>query len=525
MTKSHQKLRSATLAALALGCAAFAGTAARADGVGYQDLLNRLGAAAPTGSGVAVVQVEAGGSSYVPNQAHPDFVGKTFTFNSGAGTVSSHATEVGRSWYGTSLGMAKGVTNIQCYEAGAWIGSGYLRVGAGPNSTPFTPPASARIFNHSWIGSAGSNALDNESLRRADFAMRRDFTLMISGENNGAGSTAQPLMAMGYNGLAVGLVNGGHSAGATPSNIDGAGRQKPEIVAPGDFTSFSTPVVSAAAALLYETATQGALASETWARRGVVIKGCLLAGAVHRSTWANNAPQSGVSRGVATLPLDPVFGVDTVNINRSHLILTAGRTNHGSSLATAAYGGPWGWAQNTWAGSTPSTSAVVRFNLTTTGNTFSAVATWNRQVSNSQLAGAAAAPKVANLDMKLYRVVNEQYQPISGDAGVGVFASGNCVSQSAANNVEHVFLRDLDAGEYALEVKRVDSEIVTAETAIAWFIDQGPPQGDLNGDGVVTGADLGLLLVGWGMPGSTDLNGDGTTSGADIGLLMTNWIE
>ncbi|NCF40719.1 MAG: hypothetical protein GWP75_11460 [Planctomycetia bacterium] len=42
---------------------------------------------------------------------------------------------------------------------------------------------------------------------------------------------------------------------------------------------------------------------------------------------------------------------------------------------------------------------------------------------------------------------------------------------------------------------------------------------DLNGDGSVTGADLGLLLAAWGTAGA-DLNGDGNTNGADLGLLL-----
>jgi hypothetical protein len=46
---------------------------------------------------------------------------------------------------------------------------------------------------------------------------------------------------------------------------------------------------------------------------------------------------------------------------------------------------------------------------------------------------------------------------------------------------------------------------------------------DLNGDGVVDGADLGLLLGAWGQAGATDLNGDGTTDGADLGLLLGAW--
>lgn len=49
------------------------------------------------------------------------------------------------------------------------------------------------------------------------------------------------------------------------------------------------------------------------------------------------------------------------------------------------------------------------------------------------------------------------------------------------------------------------------------------PSPDLDGDGEVTGADLGLLLAGWGELGPTDLNGDGTTNGADLGLLLAAW--
>lgn len=47
--------------------------------------------------------------------------------------------------------------------------------------------------------------------------------------------------------------------------------------------------------------------------------------------------------------------------------------------------------------------------------------------------------------------------------------------------------------------------------------------GDLNGDGQVDGADLGILLGNWGTNGVGDLNGDGTVDGADLGALLANW--
>lgn len=55
-----------------------------------------------------------------------------------------------------------------------------------------------------------------------------------------------------------------------------------------------------------------------------------------------------------------------------------------------------------------------------------------------------------------------------------------------------------------------------------------PPPGscpaDLNGDGQVDGADLGMLLGGWGGVGPVgDLNGDSLVDGADLGALLGAW--
>ncbi len=48
-----------------------------------------------------------------------------------------------------------------------------------------------------------------------------------------------------------------------------------------------------------------------------------------------------------------------------------------------------------------------------------------------------------------------------------------------------------------------------------------PCPGDLNNDGVVDGADLGLLLLSWGTNDpDADLNNDGIVDGADLGLLL-----
>ena len=77
--------------------------------------------------------------------------------------------------------------------------------------------------------------------------------------------------------------------------------------------------------------------------------------------------------------------------------------------------------------------------------------------------------------------------------------------------------QDLAANGGSLVEAAVDDVTVTATDCTAAIV------GDINGDGHVDGADLGLLIAGWGQPGASDLNGNGTTDGADLGLLIANW--
>ena len=51
--------------------------------------------------------------------------------------------------------------------------------------------------------------------------------------------------------------------------------------------------------------------------------------------------------------------------------------------------------------------------------------------------------------------------------------------------------------------------------------------GDLDGDGMVSGADVGVLLVQWGPctgECTADFNGDGIVDGSDFGILLTYWF-
>jgi hypothetical protein len=63
----------------------------------------------------------------------------------------------------------------------------------------------------------------------------------------------------------------------------------------------------------------------------------------------------------------------------------------------------------------------------------------------------------------------------------------------------------------------IDDFSISAVTCV------NPCLGDLDGNGVVNGADLGTLLAGWGTGGNSDLDGNGDTNGADLGTLLAAW--
>ncbi|MFO0875182.1 MAG: hypothetical protein U0575_14595 [Phycisphaerales bacterium] len=128
--------------------------------------------------------------------------------------------------------------------------------------------------------------------------------------------------------------------------------------------------------------------------------------------------------------------------------------------------------------------------------------------------------------------------------GPGAYPIGTLIVQSGAT-VTLVDVHDNDHGAATTESIYVASLIIEPggslvtngivvfyqSATVAGRIDDpsdlvpikaGP--GDINGDGAINGADLGLLLSAWGTSVPVaDLNGDGIVDGADIGLLLSGW--
>ncbi len=77
------------------------------------------------------------------------------------------------------------------------------------------------------------------------------------------------------------------------------------------------------------------------------------------------------------------------------------------------------------------------------------------------------------------------------------------------------------ADTYCCEV-HWDSFCVTKAGECAAECTAGPCPADLDGDGAVGGADLGLLLGAWNTE-NADLNGDGIVNGADLGIMLGAW--
>ena len=80
------------------------------------------------------------------------------------------------------------------------------------------------------------------------------------------------------------------------------------------------------------------------------------------------------------------------------------------------------------------------------------------------------------------------------------------------------------APNYIEDAGTITVELATGESWSVFAPAPGQTQADINGDGVVDGADLGMLIADWGTTGpEADLNFDGVVDGGDLGVLLAAW--
>lgn len=425
--------------ALAMGLSVLNLQADWLDEIGFTRLQALAGNSLPTAPSNGLSQVEAteGSTNYAPNSASTLYAGKTFNSKSGDYGTSSHADHVARNFY-ASTSQVPGTCPIDLYNANDWLSTGYLNFGV--SSAPKIE--SRAVQNHSWAGSRGNSTTDTEIGRRLDFAINRDGFVCAVGLYNQDTNTPvhAQLLCQTYNTISVGRDDGGHTKGLT--TLDGNGRRKPDIVAPSAApeyaTSWTTPMVSGAAALLYQKLVDY---YPSFSDRPRVIKALLLA-----SATKNTVPDWGNS---SSSPLDDVYGAGELNIHHAYHALIAGKATAGSTRY-----GIRGWASDS-VSSSSSKTYYFRIASGAPSTPFSAALTWHRVVTENLLFGwGNLSSSLANLRLKLYQTDGTNLTTLLA------------TSDSSVDNVELIHQPSLVPGDYALRVESSSSS--STAYALAW---------------------------------------------------------
>ena len=367
------------------------------------------------------------------------------TFPNSLGIQSDHADSVGGIFYGPS-GVATNVAHVDNFEANTYINY----VG---NNENFSAGATDAIVNQSYtFGQMDTNSQEAVDSEFDNFSVKFN-TLFVSAACNYSIYPRVCAPGTSYNCISVGAYEGDSSVGPTIDN----GRCKPDIVAPGGETSFATPDVAGAAALLMQAGRRGDGGANTNCASDMrTIKALLLNGAVKPAQWMNIPPS----------PLDFTNGAGMLNVFNSYEQLAAGRhtwifstnvpmgTAHPPVVTTASVSVLNGWDFNT--NNSSSTRDAVNhyvFNVTNgisgSGFTFTTTLVWNRHESETN---------INNLALYLYNAANSNLV---------------AASTSVVDNVQHVFVRQLPQGRYDLQVwKAGGNNIVSTNEpyALAWEI-------------------------------------------------------
>jgi len=492
--------------------------------IGYTALQEELGSDLPTGAGVKVTQLEA--ASGKPDPGNAEFAGKTFTLKSSSLIISDHATTVGQYFYGNSTSLAPGITSVDCYDATNWRSS-FLGSGT---SVPLV--SSSRVANHSYLGTSTSATTVIPYLARLDWVVARDEYIQVVAMNNGG--TNYPIMGSSFNAIAVGLSNGGAAQGSyplatTPTTPYALAGTRPDLVAPASATSYATPMVASAAALLVAEGHQGGKTLSTDplvkfttnrngdtiynAERSEVVKAALMAGADRTSpNLTNSVTPNGYTINTAN-GLNNIYGAGQLNIYNSYHIIAAGEQNSREDFSSGGgaisalgfdydpYFGGLSGSNKTgsyiFTASTDGTlSASLVWNLNVTGPTTSVTSSESSKGGNGGKGGKP--PKLTTITTTSFNTTATLY-----NLGLYLYdmtsSSELAYAASLVDNTENIWYTSLLAGhDYLLEVVSLGTDFLW-DYGLSWNITAG------------TGTDTSTLL-----PSTVYLLGSGAGTGTDI---------
>ena len=412
------------------------------------------------GAGIVLGLVEAdtNGSTTI-NDYRASRAGITFTYQDAADPTqtygfSGHANTVMARY----ADAATGVTQVINTEALSFYNRHLGITATGYPTASVSSPVSD-VINLSFIFNNLSDSTAGAIEARTDYLTSKWNKVVVAGVSTSGGIIATPGSA--YNAISVAELNQTYTA-PNRTNLDTTGgptpgRLKPDLLAPsnpntsvgGAAPSFAAPVVSAAAAVLLQTArATPALSAATDAR---VIKSLLLTGATKLDGW---------SAAPSNQPLDYDQGAGVVHAANSHELLLAGRAPASVSVAHGLAG--WDLGTVTEPAGPSLAEAWYYVDLSeaqaAAGFTVTATLAWNRAVADD-----LATVTLRNLDLQLYSVVNGTFTPSTALA----------TSNSTLDNVEHIYA-SFGAGvttRYAFRVGGVGFGNGVSETyALSWNI-------------------------------------------------------
>jgi hypothetical protein len=322
----------------------------------------------------------------------------------------------------------------------------------------------------------------------------RDEYIQVVAMNNG--STNYPMLGSSFNAIAVGLSSGNSAHGSYPIATTPttpyalAGRTRPDLVAPASATSYATPMVASAAALLVEVGHNGGNTLSTDpavtftknrngdtiynTERSEVVKAALMAGASRTATQLTQGYTVNTANG-----LNSTYGAGQLNIDKSYHVIAAGEQNSREDFISGggeinSVGFDYDPAFGGLKGSNKTGSYV--FKALTTGS-LAASLVWNLDVTGVTASGFDTSATLYNLGLYLYDMTS---------------ASEVAYARSLVDNTENIWYTDLIADHaYLLEVVSLEAADFLWDYALAWNITATtthaplPPTVYLLGSGIV----------------------------------------